>query len=255
MFFYFFIFLFGLIIGSFLNCVIYRLEIGEGFLKSRSYCPYCKHILTWQDLIPILSFFILRGRCRYCQKPISWQYPLVEIGTGFLFLLIFNQFSIFNFLNLIYYWIIISFFIIIFVYDLKHCLIPDKFIYPAIGISLIFNFKFLILNQFSIFKFSILSALGAAIFFLLIILFSHGRWLGVGDVKLAFLMGLILGFPNILVALFFAFFLGAIIGLGLILLKKKTLRSEIPFGPFLTTGTLIALFWGQAISDWYLGLI
>ncbi len=260
--FYFFIFTLGLAVGSFLNCIIYRLEKNETFLSGRSYCPYCRHILSWADLIPLLSFLILRGKCRYCQKPISWQYPLVEISTALIFLLIFNfqfsifkEFSIFQFSNLIYYFIISGFLIVIFVYDLKHYIIPDKVIYPAIVLTLILNFKFLIFNEFLNFKFLILSAIGAALFFLLIVLISRGKWMGIGDIKLAFLMGLFLGFPNILVALFLAFFIGAIMGLGLIILGKKGLKSEVPFGPFLVSGTFIALFWGQRIIEWYLSLI
>ena len=85
--FYLLIFIFGLFIGSFLNCVIYRLEQGESFLKGRSYCPNCKHQLAWYDLLPVLSFLFLRGRCRYCKKPISWQYPIVELFTGIVFTL------------------------------------------------------------------------------------------------------------------------------------------------------------------------
>ena len=277
MFLYFLIFILGLIIGSFLNCIIYRMELQEdmpkdspqrktvSFLRGKSFCPTCKHILLWQDLIPVFSFIFLKGRCRYCQKPISIQYPIVEIATGLLFLLIFNfQFflptealakaGIFNFINLVYYWIIACFLIIIFVYDLKHYLILDKIIYPAIIIALIFNLQFLMLNQFSIFKFSILSSFGAAAFFLLIVLVSRGRWMGTGDIFLAFLMGLILGFPNILVALFSAFFIGSIIGVGMVFLNKKTLKSEIPFGPFLIFGTFLALFWGEEIISWYQGL-
>jgi len=239
------IFIFGLVVGSFLNCLIYRLEVGEGFLKGRSFCPYCRHILSWQDLIPLLSFLILRGKCRYCQKSISWQYPLVEIATGLLFLSIFNfQFSIFNL-------IIACFLIIIFVYDLKHYIIPDKIIYPAIVIVLIYNFlRSDLLGRSDL----LLSAFGAATFFLAIVLVSRGKWMGVGDIKLAFLMGLVLGFPNILVALFLAFSIGAIIGLGLIVSGKKTLKSEVPFGPFLVTGTFIALFFGGQIIHWYLNL-
>jgi len=247
-FFYVVIFIFGLIVGSFLNCVIYRLEEGKSFLKGRSFCPHCKHKLIWQDLIPIFSFLILRGKCRYCQKKISWQYPTIEIATGLLFLSIFIfHFSIFNL-------IIACFLIIIFVYDLKHYIIPDKVIYPAIIIALIFNFQFLIVNEFPIFKFSILSALGAAAFFLLIVLISRGKWMGVGDIKLAFLMGLILGFPNILVALFLAFFIGAIIGIGLLIIGKKTLKSEVPFGPFLVVGTFLAMFFGENLINWYFSL-
>ncbi len=262
-FFYLLIFIFGLLIGSFLNCVIYRLETGGSFLKGNSFCPNCKHLLAWRDLIPILSFLILKGKCRYCGEKISWQYPLVELFTGLIFISIFNfqfsifnEFSIFNFLKLIYCWATSAFLIVIFVYDLRHYLIPDKIIYPAIATALIFNFHppagGLIFNQFSIFNYSILSAFGAALFFLMIVLISRGKWMGVGDIKLAFLMGLLLSFPNILVALFLAFFIGAIIGVGLILAGKKTLKSEVPFGPFLVAGTFLALFWGQSILNWYL---
>ena len=246
---YLFIFIFGLAVGSFLNCVIYRLEKNEGFLKDRSYCPHCHHVLSWQDLIPIFSFLILKGKCRYCHKKISLQYPLVELSAAILFVLIFNA-AAFN-LRTIYYLIICCFLIVIFVYDLKHYLIPDKIIYPAIALALIFNFQFLISKQLLIFKYAILSAVLASAFFLSIFLISRGKWLGFGDVKLAFLMGLFLGFPKILVALFFAYFIGAIIGIGLVLTKKKKLKSEVPFGPFLVAGTFVALFWGQVLIDWY----
>ena len=249
LFFYFVIFIFGTIIGSFLNCVIYRLHSGQSFFSGRSFCPHCKQRLSWLDLIPILSFLVLKGKCRYCQKLISFQYPLVELATGLLFLLIFN----FQFSNLFFFFLISCFLIIIFVYDLKHYLIPDKIIYPAIAITLfyqiIFNF------QTSVFLISILSAVGASGFFLAIVLVSRGRWMGVGDIKLAFLMGLFLSFPNILVALFLAFLIGAIIGIGLISARRKTLKSEVPFGPFLVTGTFIAMFWGERIVGWYLSLL
>lgn len=271
---YLFIFVFGTICGSFLNCVIYRLEIGESFLKGRSYCPHCKHVLTWQDLIPIFSFLILKGKCRYCHQKISWQYPLVELATGILFvstlIYFFSKTSILvnsamTELTSIYYLVIACFLIIIFVYDLKHYIIPDKVIYPAIAIAFLYqlfkiwdlgfvpNFEFRISN-FQTLANPLLSAFLASLFFLMIVLISQGKWMGVGDIKLAFLMGLILSFPNILVALFLAFFIGAIIGIELIILGKKTLKSEIPFGPFLVSGTFLALFFGQKILDWYLNL-
>jgi len=145
--------------------------------------------------------------------------------------------------------------IIIFVYDLKHYIIPDGVIYPAILVSSIWYFVFgIFLNLYTKYEIlnTIYSALGAALFFLMIVLVSRGKWMGVGDIKLAVLMGLLLGFPNILVALFLAFFIGAIIGVGLILAGKKTLKSEVPFGPFLVAGTFLALFWGQSILNWYL---
>ena len=255
---YFFIFLFGLAIGSFLNCVIYRLEKGENFIMGRSHCPHCGHVLSWQDLIPIFSFLFLRGKCRYCQKPISWQYPLVEISTGLLFLTTYNlQLTTYNLQNLLVfsYWLfVVCCLVIIFVSDLKHYIIPDRVIYPAIVIAFLYNIhQFAIDNQQLTIN-NFLFAFGAAAFFLTIVLISRGKWMGVGDIKLAFFMGLFLGWPKILFALFLAFFIGAIIGVGLIIFGKKTLKSEIPFGPFLVSGTFLALFFGQKILDWYLNL-
>lgn len=243
------IFIFGLVVGSFLNCVIYRLENNLSFLKGRSFCPRCKHVLAWHDLIPVVSFLWLSGRCRYCQKKISLQYPLVEISTALIFLAIFNyQLSIINYF-------IAPFLIIIFVYDLKHYLIPDKAIYPAIAITLVYGLlRACLFGRWDLLTATFGAALGAAAFFLFIVLISRGRWMGVGDVKLALLMGLILGWPNILVALFFAFFSGAIMGVGLVLASKKSFSSEVPFGPFLVGGTLVAMFYGANLINWYLGL-
>jgi len=278
LFFYLCLFLFGLAVGSFLNCVIYRTENGLSFLKGRSFCPRCNHQLSWQDLVPVLSFIFLGGKCRYCKKPISLQYLLVELATGLLFLLIFNyqfpllrqgfggqaifnQYSIISFQNLFYlcYLLIVScFLIVIFVSDLRTYIIPDEVVYGAILVSgiwyLVSGIFFQAYTKYYILN-TIYSALAAASFFFAIVLISRGRWMGVGDIKLAFFMGLFLGWPNILVALFLAFFIGAIIGVGLILAGRKKLQSEVPFGPFLVTGTFLALFWGQTIIDWYLKII
>jgi len=266
---YFLIFIFGLAMGSFLNCIIYRLQKEEEFLVKRSYCPHCKKTLGWQDLIPVLSFVFLKGKCRYCQKPISWQYPLVELATGILFVFIaWNQLIInpigipsgsygaSNFLNFFYLLIVTSFLIIIFVSDLRYYIIPDRVIYPAIIIALIYSIFsiFILHSSFLALINQLLSAALASAFFLAIVLISRGRWMGWGDPKLAFYMGLLLGFPNILVALFLAFFIGAIIGIGLILNSRKTLKSEIPFGPFLATGTLFSLFFGETLLSLYFRL-
>ena len=254
---YLFIFLLGLAVGSFLNCVIFRLEREESFLKGRSYCPNCRHQLSWQDLVPLFSFLILRGRCRYCKKPISWQYPLVEIATAILFILV-AYYSFPNLLATIYLLLATSLLIIIFVFDLKYYIIPDGAVWAAIavsgiwylvsGIFLEFYTKYQILN-------TIYSAIGAALFFLLIFLISRGKWMGFGDVKLAFFMGLFLGFPNILAALFLAFLIGAIIGVCLIIIGRKKFSSEVPFGPFLIMGTFLALFFGEKLISWYLGFL
>ncbi|KKS91525.1 MAG: Type 4 prepilin-like protein leader peptide-processing enzyme [Parcubacteria group bacterium GW2011_GWF2_43_11] len=242
---FFIVLLFGLTAGSFLNCVVYRLENNQSFLTGRSFCPKCKHVLAWYDLMPVLSFLLLGGKCRHCQKKISFQYPLVEIAVALLFLAIFYyRLPVFSyFLSL--------FLIVIFIYDLKHYLILDKVIYPAIGLTLIYDLlRFDLFTNWNL----LISAIGASGFFLLIVLASRGKWMGVGDIKLAFLMGLILGWPNILVALFFAFLSGATIGVGLVLARRKSFKSEVPFGPFLVAGTIVAMFYGQALINWYLNL-
>ena len=251
----FYFFIFGLIFGSFLNCVIYRLEEGKSFLKGRSFCPHCQHPLSFYDLIPLFSFFFLRGKCRYCQNKISLQYPLVEFFTGLLFSLIFLKFSL-NFQVLIYNLTICCLLILIFVFDLKHYLIPDQLIFGGTFLALIYQiFK---IYNFGNWNLSQIFNLGLAIlpsfFFLTIILISKEKWMGFGDFKLAIFLGLFLEFPKILVSLFISFLIGGIIGLGLVLTKKKNLKSEIPFAPFLVSGTFLTLFFGEKLIDWYLNL-
>lgn len=241
----------GLCIGSFLNCVIYRMEEKKS-LKGRSFCPNCKHGLIWKDLFPVFSFLFLMGKCRYCKKAISWQYPLVEIFTALVFLAIF-KFLYTDFLNIIFLFYAASALIVIFVYDLKHYLIPDRVLLPAIFIAIAYNLIALHGTQYILYNF--IAAIFASGFFLFIFLISAGRWMGFGDVKLSFLMGFVLGLPNIFAALFLAFFLGAIIGITMMFLKKKSLKSEIPFGPFLITGTFLAMLWGGQIVNWYLKLL
>ncbi len=254
-FFYSVFFVLGLIIGSFLNCVIYRLENEQSFLKGRSFCPHCKKELAWFDLVPILSFIFLKGKCRYCQQKISWQYPLVEFLTGILFFVFSFYFLPYGWLQLFFLLIIVSFLVVIFMIDLRHLLILDSVIYPLILItliySLIFNLYFDSLNSFLL---SLASGFFAALPFLLIVLVSRGKWMGAGDIKLAFFIGLFLGYPAILVALFLAFFIGAIIGLGLIIIGKKELGSEVPFAPFLIFGTLTAFLFSSWILSAYLKL-
>jgi leader peptidase (prepilin peptidase) / N-methyltransferase len=267
----FFIFLFGLATGSFLNAFIYRMEQKKSVLLGRSYCPHCKHTLAWHDLIPLLSFILLYGRCRYCNKRISVQYPLVELATGFLFVaiflfllpsmlgseLVFAQ-GFVGALKLSYLLSVAALLVVIFVYDLKHYLIPDKVLFFATLLSGIWYFAasvfFHLYTAYQI-QNAIYAALGAAGFFLAIYVLSKGRAMGFGDVKLAFFMGLFLGFPNILAALFVAFFVGGAIGLVLILAGKKKMKSQVPFGPFLVLGTFVALFFGERVVDFYLSLL
>ena len=240
-----FVFVLGLFIGSFLNCLAYRLHEKEKFVTGRSFCPKCKHTLNWWDLVPVFSFLFLKGKCRYCQEKISIQYPLAELLTGLMFFLVFTYYSI----NL--FWLVITgILILIFIYDLNYFLIPDS----ALIIGVILSLLYLIVSPISIMGY-IWSALGASGFFLTIWLISKGKWIGFGDVKLAVLIGLLVGWPNILIALFSAFLIGAIMGIALIIARKKNLKSEVPFGPFLIIGIYIALFFGDKIVNWYLGFL
>ncbi|MBU4284970.1 prepilin peptidase [Patescibacteria group bacterium] len=250
--FYILIFVFGAIIGSFLNVIICRLNTGESILKNRSHCPFCNKKLVWYELIPIISFIIQLGKCQNCHKKISWQYPLVEFFTGIIFFsILITQYSLLNTLFLL---LISCFLIIIFVYDFKHYLVADIIIYPAIIVAFLYQLQFPISNfQFPIFNY-LLAGLIAGGFFLAIVLISKGKWMGVGDVKIGVLMGLIFGMPWVFIALSLAFFIGAIVSVALLALKKKTLQSEIPFGPFLVLATFVVIFWGDILLNWYLNL-
>jgi prepilin signal peptidase PulO-like enzyme (type II secretory pathway) len=246
---YFIILILGLVIGSFLNCVIFRIEKKESFLSGRSYCPHCHHTLGFSDLIPVLSFLFLKGECSYCKKKISLQYPLVELSAGLLFLLIFHFYQ-FSFQSLLLF-AISAILLIIFTYDFKHYLIPDKATYSAIVLAAVFSFFF---GQYQFLNYLASAALVSGIF-LFLVLVSKEKWMGMGDAKLVFLMGILLGWPNILVAVFLAAFLGSAIGLILVALNKKKIKSEVPFGPFLVFGTFISLFWSEEIINWYFDLL
>jgi len=249
--FYVFFFILGAAFGSFLNVVIFRINTKESILIARSHCLF-------YELIPLLSFFLQKGKCRKCKKKISWQYFFVELFTGIAFLLIiinFFDFTFFSILITIYYLLIISLLIVIFVYDLKHYLVPDEVIYPAIIIAFLYDFYLVVISGFQLFAFQyLLAGLIGGGFFLAMVLISKGKWMGVGDIKIGLLMGLFLGLSHLFTALFLAFLSGAIISGFLLLLKKKNLKSEIPFGPFLTSATFVVLLWGDLLIKWYLGL-
>jgi prepilin signal peptidase PulO-like enzyme (type II secretory pathway) len=221
--------------------------------------------LDFFDLFPVMSFIVQGGKCRYCRGAISWQYPIVELATAILFVIAYLA-SGFNFsagggsalggqfFILLKYWFVISVMMVIFVYDAKHYLILDKVIYPAIVVAALVSP--LIYSGSGLWWRAVLDGLLAAAvgggFFLLQYLISKGKWIGGGDVKLGFLMGLILGIKGLLVALFFSYVAGAVAGLGLIAFKKKTMKSQIPFGTFLAAGTILATFWAEPIIKWYL---
>ncbi|MFA6376208.1 MAG: prepilin peptidase [Candidatus Paceibacterota bacterium] len=264
------IFAVGIVIGSFLNCVIWRSYDNESIAKGRSHCPKCRHKLAWFDLVPLISFIFLRGKCRYCKKMISWQYPVVEFATGALFVIFarlfameifYGQFFAFSLVQLLAYWVILSALVVIFVADLRWYFIPDGALISGFVAALALRGLQFAQSGYSFGQFDLqilinplLSSFFCGAFFLAIFLLSRGKWMGFGDVKYALLLGMVLGFPDSLIALFLANFFGAIIGLTLILAKMKNMKSEIPFGPFLVAGTLVALFYSDSIISWYLSV-
>ena len=243
-------FILGLIIGSFLNAVIFRLPDGKSFLTGRSECRNCHHELSSADLVPIFSFIFLRGQCRYCRQRISWQYPLVELATGIVFgLLAYQSGSSLGEPGLWASAVFAAFLIVVGIYDFKHFLILDRVVLPAAVLALIWaGFEGYLLA-------SLYGALLVAGFFAAQYYISRGRWIGFGDVKLGIFLGLLLGWQLSLLMLVLAYFLGAATGLGLVLLGRKTMSSKLPLGSFLAISAIMVMLYGDGVLAWYLKLI
>ena len=250
-----FAFLFGLIIGSFLNVVICRLPKGKK-INGRSHCPHCDSKLAWFDLVPLLSFIALRGKCRHCRAPISWQYPAVELTAGALFALsaIIRQQEPGTTPNLWFTllrdWVVISALLVTFVTDLRFQLIYDAVILLAAGAVFLLN----VIIGAPLLPFAIAGIIGMSFFGLQYVV-SRGRWIGAGDIYLGGFIGIAVSFPQILLALACAYLAGASVAIPLLLSQHKTWQSRIAFGTFLSAAGIVTLFWGNQILDWYLHLI
>jgi len=251
------IFAFGAVIGSFLNVVVYRYNTGLPLLRSRSMCFSCGKKLAWYELVPLVSFLVQRGACRSCKSLISRQYIAVEFLTGALFalsafFLLPENASYGDILSLFYYWIILSLLTVIAVYDMRHKIIPDGIVYAFIALSLA---AFFVPGGPELGARDMLAApvLFAPFAFLWAV--SRGAWMGLGDAKLAWGMGWLLGLLPGISAVVIGFWIGAIVGLGIMLFDfvsaavlgrrggaRLTMKSEIPFGPFLVLGTVLVLF-------------
>jgi len=262
------LFILGSIIGSFLSVITYRTHVKEkGIVSGRSKCPNCKEPIKWHNLIPIISWLALRGRCGECGKKISSHYLVMEVSTGLLFLLAFTKWNFLQAIGssvnpdfshyaidwqslstLIFYLIEFTFLAAIFFYDLIYKEIPDRFSLPAIAIAFVGG---LLLNILSWQEMLIGAAIIGGFFFLQFIL-SKGKWIGGGDIRLGILIGVLLGWKFGAVATIIAYFIGAILSMHLLLNKKVDRKTEIAFGPFLVAGTLIALFNGPELLEWYL---
>ncbi len=246
-------FIIGLMVGSFLNVVIYRLNLAESIFWGRSHCPHCKAKINWYDNIPLLSFILLQGKCRYCGEKISWQYPIVEFSTGLSFVLLAEIFlqnhSWLNWLEVIFYLVLVSLLIVILVYDLKFLKIPLLIIWLAVAWTsayylLVDSFNFPVLINFwdSRFLSGLIGGAIASSFFLFLVIISREKWMGMGDVYLGFLIGLVIGWPNILLVLMLSFLLGSVVGLTLVISKRKKMSSQLPFGPFLIISLFLIIF-------------
>ncbi|HOW60905.1 MAG TPA: prepilin peptidase [Candidatus Moranbacteria bacterium] len=248
-------FIFGLIIGSFLNAVVYRLNAVESLLE-RSHCPKCKKKIRWFDNIPLLSFLLLSAKCRDCGEKISWQYPILELATGVIFALVGNYFfysyNSSSWLLSGYYLVIFSLLVIIFVYDLKYMEIPLLILWIGLIISALYFLSvdwksFYIAGSILDLKTisGIVGGLIAFLFFFGLASYSKETWMGYGDAYVGLLAGFIVGWPNIIWALMFSFTIGALTSIALIILGRKTIKSQVPFAPFLISGIFLVIFLPQ----------
>ncbi len=289
------LFLFGLAIGSFLNVVVFRYtpekKVFDGTrLGGRSRCPYCGHVLGVQELVPVVSFIVQRGKCRSCGHRLSFQYPLVELVSASVFAFLpfflnslygmsgaafFSAESPLWYYGLVAAWLLaILTWVVITAIDLRHYVIPNELnaFLLVLGICItallsayhgsIFPFRVSFLENFSLlFSLSdsiVMNHVGGmlfgGLFFALLVLLSRGRGMGFGDVKLAFASGLVLGWPDIVLAVILSFIAGGIFGGALVLAGRKTMKDKIPFAPFLVFGFLLTIFFGHAIMEGYFGL-
>jgi leader peptidase (prepilin peptidase) / N-methyltransferase len=250
-----FFFVLGLIFGSFGTVVSWRVPRGE-WIGGRSKCPNCGHRIKAVENIPVVSYLVLRGKCSSCGTKISIRYPLIELTSGLLFAAAAIRFgpSLQSFVYAFFFWTLL----VLTVIDLDHKLLPNKITYPLfvvgwiglVAVALVENEPERLLD----------ALLGTAIFagFLFIVAFISPRGMGMGDVKLALSLGAFLGYLDapglVLLAMFLSFLLGGVIGLIVARATGGGRKMQVPFGPFLMGGTLIAIFWGRAILDWYVGL-
>lgn len=238
-------FVFGLVVGSFLNVCIYRIPRHQSIIFGHSRCPHCHKALMVADLVPVISYVFLKGRCRYCRSPISLQYPIVEVLTGLVFLIAYLVIG-FDVL-LLKYWILFCILIVIAFIDINLLLIPDPLVAALLVWCLLWQ---LVRPEISWGQSLVGSFLGGGIL-LFIAIISQGA-MGGGDIKLMLAAGLSLGGSGVLVALFAAFVTGALGGGVMLATGVKQLKEPIPFGPFLAFGILVASLWGEALIGLYL---
>lgn len=251
-----FIFAFGVSVGSFLNVLADRLPKGEDVTSDRSRCDFCRKTLGFWDLVPIFSYLFLLGKCRYCHKKLSIAYLLTEIITGLGFVYIWENLKNFPLpsptpVSLLFSFFIFSVLLVIFLADLKYLIIPNGVLIPGIIGTIIYRF---IYTPQNLFPYLLAGVLGFA-FLYLIYLVTKGKGMGFGDVKYALLMGLLLGYPDFIIAFYLAFLTGAAVGVILLLGKKARFGQHIAFGPFLVLSTVITFLCKEKLLTIFLNLL
>lgn len=240
---YIIIFLYGIVIGSFLNVLIYRLPKKENIVTTRSHCMNCGYQLKWYDLVPIFSYLVLGGRCRKCKTRISVQYPIIEALNGCLYLIVFYKFGMS--VDSLLYCLLFSALLTLSVIDFRTYEIP-------IGINVFILLLGLVrvITDWTNWADYLIGFLAVSVFLYLIYIITHGRGIGGGDVKLMAVCGLVLGWKLILLG----FFLGCIIGSICHLMRMNLSHADhvLAMGPYLSVGVMIAALWGNQMINWYL---
>lgn len=263
----------GLVFGSFINALVWRLHerahrtskkarANVSILKGRSMCPNCRHALGAKDLVPVISWLALKGKCRYCSKPISIQYPLVELVTSALFAAsyIWWPTGVHGIqITLLAIWLaLLVGLIALAVYDLKWYLLPNRLIYPSAGFAGAFALVSILAASkppIALVNAILAVAVGGGIFYVLFQV-SKGKWIGGGDVKLGWLLGLVVGTPaRSLLFIFVASVAGTLASLPLLASHRLKRNSVIPFGPWLIFGAIITVLFGASIIHWYKHLV
>jgi prepilin signal peptidase PulO-like enzyme (type II secretory pathway) len=262
--------LLGLCFGSFINALVWRLheqslpkkkrvasDADLSISKGRSMCPHCQHTLGALDLLPLVSWLSLRGKCRYCKHPISWQYPIVEATLAILLVVSYilwpqalQGLELFRF----GVWLLALIGLLaLIVYDLRWMLLPNKIVFPLIALGLLQTAVFTIYNTDAGYLLHATAAVGIAggIYYVLFQI-SKGTWIGGGDVKLGFALGLLVETPaKAFLVLFLASLIGLLIALPGLLHKRLSTTSKVPFGPSLIVATVVVVLIGQQVVDWY----
>lgn len=247
-----FILLFGIIIGSFLNVCIFRIPRNESIIYPASHCTNCHTSLKPLDLIPIFSYLFLKGRCKYCKTKISVRYPLIELLTGIIYLLLFLKYdlSIYFF----FYIFLASILIVIAFIDYDHKIIPDKLVLLSFLGGLVYILVLFFTNKPINLSDNLFGFLVGGGLFLLLAVLSNGG-MGGGDIKLMAVLGMWFGLKGILLIIFLSFFIGALFCVPLLIFKRCNRKQMIPFGPFIIIASLINIFFGDEIITMYLNFV